>query len=339
MIACMWCAGWSCTSKPAEKKIHRAFYYWKSVFHISPAEADWLDSLQVNTLYVRYFDVAWDATTQQPVPLAPLRPGRGVTLENLPQQIIPTVFITNETMLRMSDAQIPALAEDILQLISSTHTMLKAKPSVQIQIDCDWNATSKSRYFALLEKLQQLDSTRTYSATIRLHQLKYANATGVPPVSRGLLMCYNMGNIKSIETRNSILDPQEVQRYTTGFSTYALPVDVAFPLFGWAVLFRNQQYAGLLQLNNPNAIAGISEKTGNNSYRVLKDTTLFGYALMKDDLLRIESSEVQDILQAASLLQGKFSNDSFSVSLYHLDTVILNKYTTHELEAVYHSLR
>ena len=68
-----------------------------------------------------------------------------IMTNEIPGELYRMVFITNETMLRMSDAQIPALAEDILQLISSTHTVLKAKPSVQIQIDCDWNATSKNR--------------------------------------------------------------------------------------------------------------------------------------------------------------------------------------------------
>lgn len=339
-MLCLWCAGLSCTQKPSpDKEIQRAFYYWKSVLHITPEVFDMLDSMRVQTLYVRYFDVGWDPARQQPVPLAPIRPGKYEQPFKPRQSIIPTVFITNETMLRINDAQIPTLAADILQLIASTHTILGVNPSPQVQMDCDWNASSKDRYFSLLRQLQALDSTHVYSATIRLHQLKYAQTTGVPPVSRGLMMCYNMGNIKDPATSNSILDPKEVKRYTNGFSTYALPLDVAFPLFGWTVLFRNQQYAGLIQLTDRKAIEGVSFSLGNNRFRVLKDTTLFGYTLLKDDLLRVEDSAVPDILHAATLLRDKLTGDSFTVSLYHLDTLILNKYTTHELEAVYNSLR
>lgn len=333
----MCCTGISCSSDRVVKS-GRAFYYWKSVFDISPAERELMHSMQVQTLYVRYFDVDWDPGRQQPVPLAPVRPARSNPAKNLSLPVVPTVFITNETMLRIPESVIPKLATDMLRLIASTHEVLGVKPSTQVQIDCDWNASSKDRYFSLLKELQAQDTQHLYSATIRLHQLKYATTTGVPPVSRGMLMCYNMGNLKNPDTQNSILDPQEVQLYTQGLQAYALPLDVALPLFGWTVRFRNQQFAGLLPFTDQKAIRTIATPAGDNRFRVMNDTLLFGYALQKGDILRVEESQLEEILHAAGLLQNTVSKDSFSVTLYHLDSTLLNKFTTHELETVFNSL-
>lgn len=325
----------SCKENTKDHNVNRAFYYWKSKFSIDSSSTHSLEKLNVQTLYIKYFDVVWDAYDQLPKPVATVR------FQTPPPscEIIPTIFITNETMLNMQSSEMDALAEKMLQLIKSVTKNNGFDKIRQIQIDCDWNAASKEKYFKLLSTLQESDSDHIYSATIRLHQLKYADKTGVPPVSRGLLMCYNMGNIKSPRTANSILDPEEMQKYTSGYLDYALPLDYAFPLFSWTVLFRNHQYAGLLQNLTENEISNIAKKVKPNVYEVIENTNVNGYSFLKNDVLRFEDSKVEDILAASKLLYPKLQEDSFSVVLYHLDPLMFKTYSDHELETIFNSLR
>ena len=277
----------------------------------------------------------WDEATRKPKPVAKLRI-EDSTLKNF--SIIPTVFITNACIQKIDTAQLAELAGNIMQLINEIIFNNNFKDIPEIQIDCDWTESTKEKYFELLMKLKALRPNAKFSATIRLHQIKYVSKTGVPPVDRGLLMGYNMGNLKNPATKNSILETEELKKYTGNLANYPLPLDVAFPLFDWKVLYRNNFYTGLIQ-NLPESAfcSSFAEKTGNR-YLILKDTLLAGYDLKKGDIVRNEQSYIKEVLSAADEISSKLKNTQLRVSLYHLDSVILRKYSTHELESIYNSL-
>jgi len=67
-----------------------SFFYWKSTFNVKDVSVDWLDSIPVNKLYIRFFDVDVDVD-QGPVPVAPLT---GLP-QKLPYSLTPVIFITN----------------------------------------------------------------------------------------------------------------------------------------------------------------------------------------------------------------------------------------------------
>jgi hypothetical protein len=296
-----------------------------------------------STIYIKFFDVDWDEVTRNPVPVAKLQASRdelqgGIT-------IIPVVFITNECIQRTDTSQVKKLAENIYSLILQIKQSIGVDSISEIQIDCDWTEATKDKYFLLLNNLKpQTTNLPTgqagykLSATIRLHQIKFLSKTGVPPVDRGLLMCYNMGNLKNPTTNNSILETEELKKYTGNLSRYPLPLDVAFPLFNWKVLYRNNIYSGLIQgLPDEAFSSSFCSKTGNR-YQVLKDTLLQGYNLKKGDILRDEQSNIKEVLAAAGEISRHLKNTALRVSLYHLDSVILSKYSTHELESIYNCL-
>lgn len=288
----------------------------------------------------------WDAGHQRPLPVAKVRftDSTAAWLLQHGIAIIPTVFITNECMLSIDSNHIPELAGRIHELLSSiagnlTHTAFIP----EIQMDCDWTATSRDKYFSLLGQLQPLPFFRqkTLSATIRLYQCKYRYRTGVPPVNRGLLMCYNMGNLKNQQTHNSILEAAELEKYIGNLSDYPLPLDIALPLFDWKVLYRNQAYTGLIQ-GLPDSLLnhdGISRKTSSNTFTMLQDTILNGYSLKKGDHIRQEDATFDELMRATRLLRSKLVTPSINVALYHLDSLTLHKYSSHELEEVFNSLR
>ncbi len=332
----------SCKEKRESRQIERAFYYWKSVLNLTDFEKQKLDSLQVKTIYLKFFDVDWDEESRQPKPVAKLQAISYKLQGGI--RIIPVVFITNECIQKIDSSQIAELAKNIYSLIAEIKQSNNFDSISEIQIDCDWTQTSKEKYFQLLNNIKLSagpgGQTTNYklSATIRLHQIKFLAKTGVPPVDRGMLMCYNMGNLKDPATKNSILETAELKKYIGNLSIYPLPLDVAFPLFDWKVLYRNNIYTGLIQgLPEDVFSSSFCNKTGNR-YLVLKDTLLEGYDLRKGDMIRDEQSDIKEVLAAADEIGTHLKNTPLRVSLYHLDSVILNKYTTHELESIYRSL-
>jgi hypothetical protein len=115
-------------------------------------------------------------------------------------------------------------------------------------------------------------------------------------------------------------------------------LDVAFPLFDWKVLFRNGKFKSLVNnLHNSLLVKDIFSKNGNK-YMVLKDTMLNGYEFKKDDLLRNEQSNYNQVLKTSEIISEKISNKNLRVSLYHLDTLTLKKYTMYEMENIYDAM-
>ena len=338
----------SCKSKREERQIERSFYYWKSVLKLSGTEKRALDSLKVKTLYVKFFDVVWDETKKNALPVAKLlidenslAPLRQQQSNNFKLGIIPTVFITNECMQKIDSTQIQALAENIHSLTTQLISSYSFNDILELQFDCDWTGSTKNNYFLLLDKIKTSwkNTVIPISATIRLHQIKFLSKAGIPPVDKGLLMSYNMGNLKNILTKNSIIETTELKKYLGNLSTYPLPLDVALPLFDWKVLFRNNQYFGLIQDLPSTVLTNSFTKKNENRYEILTDTLLQGYDLKKGDILKDEQSNYEEIISAAGEISNRLKNTRIRVSLYHLDSVLLSKYTTHELESIYNSLR
>lgn len=175
------------------------------------------------------------------------------------------------------------------------------------------------------------------SATIRLHQVKYSSKTGIPPVDKGLLMCYNMGNLKNPATNNSIIDIEELKKYLSGLTTYPLKIDVALPLFEWSVLFRNNQFKGIIQTVNPAELSNTVCRKQSSRYHFLVDTTIGTIQFYKGDVLRYEESNSTVIEKTADFVAANLSpvNQQTRILFYHLDPLLLSKHPTHELEVLY----
>ncbi len=306
--------------KPA---IQRSFYYWKSVFKTSAAEQNILDSLSVNKLYVKFFDIAFQNNKPQPVALVHFAQPPAT-------EIIPTVFITNQTIENIPETEVDSLAANIIRLINDIRLVNNLNDFKEIQMDCDWSRNTKDKYFRLLSLIKQHDDVKdkVLSATIRLHQVKYSLQTGAPPVDKGLLMCYNMGNLTNPSTTNSIIDPSELAKYASHISNYMLPLDIALPVFDWFVWFRNNHYKGLVRTS---AIKNTSLK----DIKFEKDTIISGYSFHQHDRLRYEGSSMKDLEAAADMIGKYLGLKNFNVVLFHLDEEQLEKYSIHELENIF----
>ncbi len=293
-----------------------------------------MQSLGVTTLYVRFFDVDWDAAANNAYPVQALA---GIPDTTLRVAIVPTIFITNRTLIHGSPKDIPGLAERIAALTLSMASSLGFPAVHEVQLDCDWTEKTRGPFFDLAGALRRvLQKERiAISATIRLHQVKYLDRSGVPPVDRGVLMFYNMGELNDPASANSILDLDAARKYLPYLHNYPLPLDVALPLYSWGVVYRRARVAGLM--NNVTA-TDFSDETRfavrGDRVEVLKDS-FFNYRfLYTGDVIRLERVPRKKLDEAASLLARSIDGDSLRVIFYHLDSQTIRGYRNEDLQAV-----
>lgn len=318
------------------KTVTKGIYYWKTGFEQSAFEQQRLREIGLQKMYIRLFDVDWDEQRRQPVPTGTIRwkeqPG-------ISCKVVPVVFITQRTLVLLQPGQLPELATNINRLLSGLCAQAGIAPS-EIQIDCDWTAATRQVYFRLLDALRQQSffKDKILSCTIRLHQVKYVARNGVPPVDRGLLMCYNMGNTRKPGPHNSILDGEEARDYLGGIGHYSLPLDLALPLYTQCILFRNNSFQGIMRDVYPEQVSSnaLFDHDKDNLYRVRADSNWRGFHLRRGDIIRIEQVRIPEIREMSNFVLKHLHNDTLSVVLFDSDSITLSKYPAYDLETVYH---
>ena len=305
-----------------------AVYHWQARLQLQPEERSYLAAAGIEKLYLRFFDVDFDEERQEVVPLSILEVAD--SLAGI-REVVPTVFITNRTFQALDETGVDTLGARMLRLLTKLERQLPEQIEVrEWQLDCDWTATTRPAFFHLLERLRAFLAERgdRLSATIRLHQLAYPQQTGVPPVDRGMLMCYNTGDLQEPETENSILELGAVAPYLGQADQYPLPLDLVLPAFSWGVLFREGRMIRLIHPLSPAHLSDTSRFLALQPpwYQVRKSTYLEGYYLYRDDRLRLEAVEVDTLQAAARLLHRRLRPEDRTIALYHLDTTLVNRY-------------
>ncbi|RZK56076.1 MAG: hypothetical protein EOO91_12830 [Pedobacter sp.] len=324
------------TACQQKREVSTSFYYWKTVYKQNKVENQYLKQFQSKKFYMRMMDVDLDLN-QKAVPIAPI-----TFTDSIPKnlEIVPVVFIVNDVLKKQSDAQIEQLAYNILAFVKSKVLQSGRKDYEELQIDCDWTTTTRTKYFELLKKLKLFNKTRKLSSTLRLHQLKNQEKSGIPPVDKVLLMCYNMGNLRQYGMQNSILDVPELQKYAgKNLGFYPMDIDVALPLFSWSVVFRNKQYAGISKRVSLSDLKNSTLFSPQSDEIYLAKTDLPTFGLMKNDEVRYEESKVEDIKKTAEYLSSHLSEKPINLIYYHLDKNLLKNYEITQLEEIADILR
>lgn len=332
IFICLCCSNFlRCTSN--HTKVKRSFYYWKSTFELNQFELELLHQNNISALYIKYFDVSWNSTLNAVVPVAKIQFKQAVPdfLE-----VIPVVYITNNALLKSHKDSIKSLAVAISKLIYAYHPVVNKLPK-EIQVDCDWTLQTKEKYFALLNELkQQAGNKLMLSATIRLHQVKYASATGIPPVQKGMLMYYNMGNIQRMQS-NSIFNETAAADYAPYIKQYPLHLDAVLPVFSWIKVIRNQKIIQLLNtVSFQEAMqSGLFEHINEYTLKPIHICHFKGIAFLPTDILVAETMTPELSKKAARHLHTYFTNHNFTLALFHLNQSNLNEYTIQDIETIY----
>lgn len=308
-----------------------AFYHWKSTFEWDAYSRTMWKKTAAQTLYLRLFDVKWTPTNGA-TPVAVVR----LDAAPLPygeMRVVPVVFVTNETFKNTAPKAIPLLAQRVAQKIGATMGRI---PYDELQIDCDWSAGTRTVYFAFLKALHEQLPDVSLSATIRLHQVKYRDKAGIPPVQRGMLMPYNLDNPTVLSNRNSIYDPTEAGLYLTGSTPYPLALDVAVPLFSWGVHFRGGEFRGFLHGLTPGAASELDFLARQDAlfYRVRQDTLFQNQYLRAGDHVKVEAVDWPNVETMVRQSLEVLPNDTFNLAFFHLDQQVSGGYSAAALQGL-----
>lgn len=337
----------SCAGKAAAKECERpknnSIYYWRTTFTLNDVERDFVNKHDIKKIYLRYFDVELNTRegNEIVVPSATIK-----FIDKVPEniEIVPVVYITNDAMVRMQP-DVSVYAEKLLRRITA---MSKSQgiDFREIQLDCDWTKNSRDIFFAICSAMKQsMDSTQILSSTIRLHQLIQTP----PPVDRGVLMVYNTGNLMKMTAENSIFSKKDIKPYLADnrLANYSLPLDVAYPAYGWSVsyrpvpsgyifdrLFRKTDFSGYPQLS----------RISRNMYEALENVQFEEKEYDFPDVwsgyrIKVERPTAGEILEVKEMIESQLKEKSHSNILYHLDETQLSHYTDHEIDEIYSCCR
>jgi hypothetical protein len=334
----------NCQNK--ERQITTAFYHWKTNATVTDFEKKSLDSLETKTIYKRIFDVDWNDEAHFPEPISV---AQNFKLKGC--KIIPTVFITNKTFIKLADNQLDTFVSVFFRKIIE-NTVEARNPEEggkgdslfdEIQVDCDWTQTTRDKFFLFLKKLKKL-SQKTLSVTIRLHQIKDKNVMGVPPVDKGMLMVYNMGNLDDAKTENSILNINTLKSYVSNFKSYNLKLDIALPIFSWGVVVRDGEVVKLINgiteddffpSCEPQSYVPLPiKKINTNRFEILENMYFKDFYLYKNDDIRLENTPLSILTETADILTQNLDNQPLTIAFFNLDSVLLKRYTVGDLDGL-----
>lgn len=362
----------SSASCEKEHDVIRSFCYWKTDMYFQETEDSLVKKMNVQHMYVRFFDIDYNPYSKESLPVATIQ---GISLNKSNPEITPSIFITNEVVLKSDTKQLDSLAVRMARRIgqiakkmndrkaeSNAYNIVypkdyykqkdfkalnydsvkkaeSAKLKVdfkEILIDCDWTEKSQKNYFYLLKQVKKQFPSSKLVATIRLWQYKYATKAGIPPVDKGLLMCYNITKPDDFQTKNSIGTSEELAQYIT-HSDYKLKLDIALPLYSWGVAFRGNQFKGILSDYDRLIKDTIKVKKVSDDKYVLQDDVLVGQTYLRNgDEIRIEKISDNEIEKMISIIKSKIQIDNQTkVTFFSFDKKYINDYGTENISNFY----
>jgi len=305
--------------------------------------------------------VDWDALSGEAKPIASISGN-----DSLPFNYTPSIFLTNKVFEKSNERALDSLSARIKRRIDDITDRFARnayygrrinydtsqngdsireaamseykKRYKDILIDCDWTAGTKDKFFYFLNRIKKDCSDRNITVTLRLWQYKQTKTAGVPPVNRCLLMCYNMQTANDFNVENSIASMSELKKYISG-DKYPVTLDVALPIFSWAVLFRNEKFVGLLgNATNKDYEDNFVEyeSLGNGRYRSLVDKIVGDFFIRKGDIIRVEGISENELKDMAEYLKKEIPMDEYSrITFFSWNKSYIENYGTEELKDIY----
>lgn len=294
-------------------------YHWKSSFWFKEYEQAFMSENKIGKMYLHFFDVDkydYEETDEK------FGPKSTLDINNdLPDsvEIVPTIFITPSAIKNYREYY-KFLARRIYAMCDYNDIHPK-----EIQFDCDWTTSTRDSFYCFLKtirgELGNYFPKIRLSSTIRLHQLSQTP----PPVEEGVLMCYNTGDFKDFDTKNSILDIKDIKPYMKYLKKYDLPLSLALPIYEWDVEFDTNR--NFIELDNYCYISENYSKIDSNLF-------LYHYEFGPTVYVRHEHVAAATLLEAKDMVQQAYGK-KMNIILYHLDERHLKKYTKNEIEEIY----
>ena len=310
-----------------------AFYFWTGNFIFNSTDSLNLAKTDTEKIYVKLFEVVFEDGKPQPSSAVYFNDPVPSHLE-----MVPTVFITNETFKGIDSTGIDTLSQNVFLRLKLQLTGMKLwNKTEEIQFDCDWNESTRDKYFYFLQLMKNKMNKITLSCTIRLYQYKYYKKAGVPPVDKGLLMCYNVNDLRNPNNENSIFNKTDVMSYVKDIS-YPLNFDLALPVFSWAVRFREGYFDGLMnQFTNAYIKSDTSfvKLDKENTYKCLHDGYYKDFYVQKDEVIKIEEPNIDDVIEVKNYLANTNPDKMKDITLFSYSQQTIDKLTHEKLLEIY----
>lgn len=298
-------------------------FRWRNSYWLEGGEEQAITRNGIQRVYHKLLDIDWN----------PANGAHPVSVVRIPYQwrnyserngdwtdrveLVPCIYITNNTFLKLDDAGTDLLARNLLRKLR-----MELPEKVRgVLLDCDWSAKTKDRFFRLTRIMNDsLDVPLT--VTVRLHQYAQPAKTGVPPADRGMLMPYNVGTITDPGDVNSIFDRATAEPYFAQAKPYPLPLDIGLPAFSWGVQFRNGAFVGVLQDQQVQDALSLGLLTGetNGTLQVTQENNEHMPQLHLGDVVRVERMTPEVIAQVAELARTAVNSDTLAVAYFELGT-------------------
>lgn len=338
-------SGASCSDISVGRPVHEevnGVYYWKTNFTLDDENLSQLRDHDIGRIYLRMFDVVENEEARGINHIHKSIPNASVTfgwsghrwLDSIVgTEFVPVVYITLEA-LRAEQGKEGALAEKILTRVRNMCSYNRLHSVRELQLDCDWTATTETSFFALCDSVRSLmarmEQPWRLSSTIRLHQL----ARQAPPVDCGVLMVYNTGNFNDPDEANSIISEANVAPYLRNLRDYPLHLDVAYPTYSWQLLFRHRQFMGLMNYGELDDTTRF-ENLGGGRFKAHRAVPYKDKVILPGDIIRRETSAYAEIMRVKTLIERELDGRPHSNILYHLDSANLSEYTSDELDNIF----
>jgi hypothetical protein len=338
LILVVLAAGCGRRSEAQGPEARRAFYFWRTTFVLSPAEQQAIAALHVERIYLRVFDLGWADDA-----VATLGPVGGAGPVPAGVEIVPVVYLKAEVFKHVMAAQLPSIAGEAWRKVQDRAAALGFAVH-ELQLDCDWTDTTREGFFGFVRALASVAAV-PLSSTIRLHQVKYRERTGVPPVERGTLMFYNMGKFSADPDARMIFDAGSAAKYLARVDDYPLPLDVALPIWSWTVHTRDELVVGLMQSTDPAELPALDflRAEGTERFVATRDAFLHGELLREGDVLKIEVTGPAETQAAAAMIAPHLAattpGHARTITLFDLSERNLTRHGTDQLENVFRALR
>ena len=300
---------------------HLSTYFWETNFQLDQSELDFLKANSSNRMYVRFFDLVFNENKSEIIPISQ------INWKSMPKgEVVPTIFIKNNIWQYCQSDSIDALSRRVLEQIELL-AILGGLEAKEIQLDCDWTMETKDKFFSFIEACKRTRPNLHFSCTIRLHQIKYRENTGIPPCHEGVLMYYNMSEIKA-DGNNSIFDHEVGVEYLDNLSSYPLKLQLAVPIFKWAIHSRNGEVQALISEWDEAKLSDESRfhRIDETHFEVIQSGFFSGQYLRENDLIRIEKVDQNELENAIGEIREYYGKNFDYIILFELDSKHISDY-------------
>lgn len=315
-------------------EVKRGIYFWENdTESFSTGNRAALDSLKIEKIYIKVFEVDRIKGTNKPIAKSSLQLDPA-SLEN--REVIPCIYLLNKVFIESSKKELDDLADNVVHL---TQKFLTEKlgdrtkiPFSEIQLDCDWSEKSQGNYFYFIRKVKER-SKKQISCTLRLYPYKFHQKMGIPPCDRAVLMCYNLLSPLKNPRKNTILDTEEMAKYLDTKFDYPIPLDVALPVYSWMQCYDGTRFKGIVK-GPVEPYKELLLHTEGLWYYMKSDTVLVDVYLRQGDRIKLERVSERELSKAIEIIKssGVLKNDAV-FSYFHLSSQELNHYSYETLNS------